>query len=157
MRISVKKRTNEPNGLTVVFLALLMGAGFYTYGSLQTPMVWLGGVALLISVVGLSYSLVREELILEIDEQGIFDRGLGIGKIRWKDVEDVQLQMTEGAQFLCFRLTNPDLYTRRLGLARRNTVRLHHRLGLNRFNVDVGFVDINPVDLKRLVDFHIQK
>ncbi len=154
-RISVKSRTKEFNWLSVVFIALLVGGGFYTSSVFKTPMIWLGVGVIALSVVGFVFSIVREELIIEIDGVGIYDRDLGIGRIQWQDVENIQLLQTDESRFLSFSLKNPEFYVSRLRGAKRNTAVFHQKIGLNRFNVDVSQVDIDPLDLKRLVELHV--
>ena len=152
MRIVV---TQKPSGfglISFLFLVLLAIAAGYCVYFVHSQFIWFGVVAAVVSLAGFTQSLRSDSLLLQIDESGIFDRRLGVGKILWSDVEDVQLQVNEATRFLCFRLRHPEAYVARLKGAHRERILFHHGLGFRGFNVDVGPVDVNLLDLKKFID-----
>lgn len=157
MRISLKKRSRRITEVSVLFLALMMGSGIYTLMMQNTAMFWMGVYAILVSCAGLIVSVVHEQLLLQIDARGIYDRGLGVGKIFWRDIENVILTSMNERHYLCLSIRKPERYLRRLYGTKRSTALFRQGLGLNRFNVDISDVDIDPIDLKRLVDLKIKK
>jgi hypothetical protein len=157
MRISLKRRSKRLTETSAIFLALLIGAGVYTLTIYGSPMLWIGIYAMAVSVAGLVISTIHEQLLVQIDARGIYDRGLGVGKIFWKDIENVILTTTNERHYLGLRIRQPERYLRRLYGTKRSTTLFRQGLGLNRFNVDISEVDIDPVDLKRLVDLKLQQ
>jgi hypothetical protein len=155
VRILVSKTTKEFNASVLLLSIPLVAALIYTYQFQNTSMFYVGVVTIALLIVTLTLSSVRNELVLRIDETGIYDRGLGVGKILWQDISDVQLQMSGEGRFLSFKLKNPEFYLRRLRGSRRKTALFHRYLGLNRFNVYIGHVNLDPVDLKRFADNRI--
>lgn len=151
MQITVTEKQSGFNFASFLFLGLLVLSGAYCYSVFGTDVVWFGAVACVISLVGFFHSLWKHDLLLSIDDTGIYDRRLGIGKINWVDVEDVQLQVTEGNQFLCFKMSNATPYLERLKGSNRERVLFHRSLGFQGFNVDVSPVDVNLLELQQKI------
>ncbi len=157
MRITViqtKKRFSLPSFL---FLAIFAGAAFCTSVVYTTKFVWVGAGTCLFSAIGALYSLRKQNVLLQIDEGGIFDRRTGFGKIRWHEVDDVQLHMIEGRNYLCFQLNDPDGFFARLNRAARNKFKYAQSLGFKGVNIDVTVVDVDPIDLKKEIDARVFK
>lgn len=157
MRITVTDKYSAFSGSSVAFLAILILSLAFSVSVFRTPVMWFGLVASLISFSGLLHSLWTHALLLQIDDHGIYDRRLGIGKIHWTDVEDVQLQVTENNRFLCFKMANPEPYLARLKGANRERVLFHRSLGFQGFNVDVDAVDVNLLELKKYIDHRVRR
>ena len=94
---------------------------------------------------------------LIIDEHGVFDSQLGVGKISWSDIEDVHIETAYGNRFLCFRLRSSEQYLARLQGKQREKMLFHRQLGFQRFNVDVGQLPISLLDLKKQIELRIPK
>lgn len=164
MRIVVTRKNSQPStSINMVFTFLVAGALAYYFTPWKIQ-------ALLVTVVACVLALAKSvlfdggvgnsesgDLLIEIDDAGVYDRRLGVGKILWKDIQDVKLQVTEGYSYLCFEVPNPEPYLARLSLAKRQRVKLNRDLGFYGFNVDVSAVSMNPLDLKKLIDKRLQK
>jgi hypothetical protein len=157
MRITVTQREGGFDILSLFFLVLFGMTVVYCYTVFRTPMIWFGGIACALSLLGFLHSEWKHSVLLRIDDTGIYDRRLGVGKIRWVDIDDVQLQVTEGNRYLCFRVHNPEPYLARLKGANRERVLYNHSLGFRGFNVDVNPVDVNLLELKKQIDARVRR
>ncbi len=151
----VQKRKSAVGAGSFLFFMLLFMSLAYSISVYKTKMVWFGLSACLISLSGILHAVWKKELLMQIDDVGIYDRRLGIGKIKWEDVAEVQLQVTEENRFLCFRMRNPEPYLARLKGKERERVLYHRGLGFQGFNIDVSPVDVNLLELKKLIDVRV--
>jgi hypothetical protein len=157
MQILVTQKQSGIGLASWLFAGLLLLSAGYTYSAFGTNAVWFGALACLISLTGALHSAWKQDLLICIDDTGIYDKRLGIGKINWADVDDVQLQVTESNRFLCFKISNPAPYLARLKGANRERVLFHRSLGFHGFNVDVGPVDVNLLELQRKIYAHVRR
>lgn len=105
----------------------------------------------------LFYSFLTSDPLIVIDEEGIYDRRLEIGKISWSDIEEVQITGGYGNRLLSVRVREPGQYTKKLHGLHRETVKQRQDLGFSKFNVDLRDVNINLLDLKELIVRRISK
>lgn len=157
MKIILSRKQSGFSFITFVFLALLAMSAFYSYSVRQTAMLWFGLGACALSLIGSLFSANRSDLILLIDDTGVLDRRLGFGKIHWRDVEDVQLQVTGGNRYLSLKVANPDYYFSRLKGPRRKEMQYSRSLGFNNINIDIGALDVNLLDLKKHIDMKVRR
>jgi hypothetical protein len=117
----------------------------------------MGAVTALICLSGLIRSSWTEITLLQIDDEGVTDRRLGVGKILWSDVGEVKLLTTEEHCFLCVKVENPENYLTRLRGPKLEKVLFHRNLGFQTFNIDLRMVDANLLDLKRQIDERVKR
>lgn len=157
MQITVTQKQSGFGIGSFLFLGMVVLSAGFCYSARASDVLWYGLLALVISAVGFAHSLWKHDLLLSIDDTGIYDKRLGIGKINWADVQDVQLQVTEGQQYLCFKMSNAAPYLARLKGANRERVLFHRSLGFQGFNVDVSPVDVNLLELKKKIDDRVRR
>lgn len=92
----------------------------------------------------LAYSYYDREILFIIDEDGIFDTRLGVGKIMWRDVVDVQIEMAYRTRFLCLTVRDPQKFRRP-----------HHGRQKLNFNIDLTGVNVNLLSLKAFVEMNM--
>lgn len=138
-------------------LVLMAMACVYGLASLKMRGAWFGFVLFLfaISLIGLAYLATRKRLLAVIDEDGILDTRIGIGRILWSDIEDVQLEVAYGNRFLCFRVRTPERYVEQLSGVQHEKAIFHRKLGFQRFNIDIRGLDCDLVELKHQIDIRI--
>ena len=155
MRITIRDN-NLIQDLIVSLLVLSLGvAAAYMWLAQQKPTIALGllGLGALTFVVATIVSHAHP--LIQIDERGVFDRRLGIGRIDWSDIEGVQIQGGYGHRVLALRLARPERYAKRLTGRSRRIVAKRHELGFSNFNIDLRDVDLNLIDLKNLIEQRI--
>jgi hypothetical protein len=139
--------------LLIFLLALVEAAAAYMYFWMHKPTL-----AIALASSGFLIALIAAFIVpigrprLIIDELGIYDEDLGVGKIEWSDVTDVHIEYSYGTRFLCLRVKNPGLYLARLDDQRKKKVLFHRSLGFHGFNIDVRGLRTNLIDLKNRVE-----
>lgn len=156
MRITIREQNLTRDFILLLLLLSTSGAAFYFWldkSSARTA----GGFALaaLIALVLLLSSELRP--LISIDHNGIFDRRLGVGTIRWHDIKAVQITGGYGHRLLDLRLHNPELYLRRARGFKQNEYRDCHALGFSGFKLDLRDVDLNLLDLQRIIESRIER
>jgi hypothetical protein len=79
--------------------------------------------------------------VVVMNDEGILDRRLNIGVIRWTDILDVQIEF-EG-KFICLRVQNPEAYVSKLPPTKREKMEFHQSLGFKMLNIEVKGLEIN--------------
>jgi hypothetical protein len=78
---------------------------------------------------------------LVINESGVFDRTLGIGVIKWSDIEGAVVQSIHQNPFICLKLRNEDSYLTKLTSTGRALVAANIQLGFSAINLNLSGVD----------------
>ncbi|AYA35859.1 hypothetical protein D3Y59_01625 [Hymenobacter oligotrophus] len=84
---------------------------------------------------------------LRITDEGILDRTLGVGLIRWTDIADAYVNAVNREHFICLHLHNEEEYVGRLSPLRRKLANANHALGFTTISINLSGVDINPEQL----------
>ncbi len=157
MKVVIEKQNSAVQlVLFVIIGCLAMGAG-YSFAVLKDQQLSLILAGAVILLAGFAAALGRFDPLLIIDESGLFDSRLGVGKILWADIEDVQIQGGYGNRFLSFRINRPEPYLARLRGDKRAKTLFQHDLGFRRFNVDMREIEVNLLDLKAQIDVLIAR
>ncbi len=157
MNITVTHEEHSFGMTSLLFVGALGLSAAYCLVFWSSPLKWLGMGAAVLSFGGLCYSFLKKQLLLQIDDKGIFDATLGVGKIAWEDVDDAQLQTTEQKCFLCLRIRNPEPYLRRSWGPLRKKIQFHRGLGFHGFNVNVSPANVDLLELKKQIDRRIRR
>ncbi|HRH40153.1 MAG TPA: STM3941 family protein [Pyrinomonadaceae bacterium] len=113
-----------------------------------------GWVAILFFGTGIPVSIwqiadSRPRLI--IDEQGVLDRTLGVGRIDWEDIIAAYVRSISGNDFICLELKNPDYYAQKLSPVKRGMAAANRGLGFTDFNLNLSGVDANTDEVIELI------
>lgn len=93
-------------------LVIAITALYYLLGYL--PIIVL--VAAIVLVVSLVLSMVRRQSTdpcIVLDEQGVFDRRLKVGVIRWSDIRHISCHSLHGAEYISLELHDAAAYEAR--------------------------------------------
>jgi hypothetical protein len=138
--------------LTIIFEA----AAFYIFQVHHKALI-AGGLALLGLIL---LAVLIEDLMdvippIVIDDVGVLDPRLGVGKLHWSDIEDVQMELSYRHRYLCFRVARQEKYLNKLTGPRKARALFHRDLGFSRFNVDVRQYSVDPLALKEILSRRI--
>jgi hypothetical protein len=154
MNIQLRPRNAGPSlsaTFALTFYVFSFGVlALYLYFQSRNLTYSLGAVA--VACLGILFFLALWPLpvpVVIINDEGIFDRRLGMGVIRWADIVDVQVEA--GAQFLCLRVRDPNLYISRLQGQAREKMQFHQSLGFMMLNIGIRGLDANLLALRELV------
>ncbi len=120
---------------------------------------WLGvGVALFFGagIVLFSRELLRSGPRIVIDDQGILDHTLGVGRIPWSDITDAYPMSMQGNDFICLELRNPEVWTQKLNPVQRALVAANRKIGFTELSINLSGVSANPVRIHELIVKSIQ-
>src|SRR5690349_10502241 len=88
---------------------------------------------------------------LIIDEHGVLDRTLGVGRINWSDIQAAYVRSISGNDFICLELKNPEYYAQKLSQVKRGMAAANRSLGFTDFNINLSGVDANTDEVFELV------
>lgn len=113
-----------------------------------------GWVAILFFGTGLVVSIwqiadSRPRLI--IDERGVLDRTLGVGRIAWSDIQEAYVRSIAGNDFICLELKNPAQYEQNLSQVKRAMASANRGLGFTDFNINLSGVDASTAEVFELL------
>lgn len=124
--------------LHLVCALAFVAIGAWTIGA---GAAWVGGLAVLFfggcAAVFLR-QMVRGGPRLTIDGEGLHDRTLGVGVIRWEDVVDARPAEMAGQSFIALTLRDPDAYLARLGVVRRVLARANRSVGFPSLSLNLS-------------------
>jgi hypothetical protein len=133
------------------FAYALMCLAFVAIGVLMVTFakdssaVWFGWMGVAVFGVffasALRFTLDRRPRLI-LDENGLFDRRLGLGIIRWEDIEGAFLGSYARVDFIGLSLRNEDEYRRRLLIVRRLLYSANRPLGFPYFLVNLGAIEV---------------
>jgi len=151
MKVIIENKKSGSFVATFLTGCLSIGAGYSLMALNNSNLGFaLAAAAVASAVVGMAAAKSSPRLV--IDDTGVLDSRLGVGKIAWSDIEDVQIEAKYGNRFLCFRVRNPDIYIARIKGPKKAKALFHQQLGFKRFNVDVEDLEVSLVDLKKEID-----
>ena len=81
---------------------------------------------------------------LRISNEGITDRTLGVGLIKWTDIEDAYLRYVNNEAFVCLVLRNGAPYMAQLSPLKKRLAAANQALGFTPISINLGGVAINP-------------
>lgn len=120
-------------------LMVLRQPGLESYLIGGASIVFFGGGAVLFV-----FQLIDRRPRLILDDEGLYDRTLGVGVIPWRDIADAQLVSVRGHAFVCLHLRNPEHWIGRLSAGQRRLAALNQRMGFALLNVNLSGAAVDP-------------
>jgi len=120
-------------------LIVLRESGLAAYLIGGASIVFFGAGAVLFA-----FQLIDRRPRLILDDEGLYDRTLGVGAIPWRDIAGAQLLSVRGHAFVCLQLRNPEHWLAKLPPRRRRLVALNQRKGFAALNVNLSGVAADP-------------
>jgi hypothetical protein len=88
---------------------------------------------------------------LIINDLGILDRTLGVGRIDWSDIEAAYVRSISGNDFICLELKNVEKYAGKLSRVKRAMASANRNLGFTDFSINLSGVDARTEEVFELV------
>lgn len=150
------RNQNESLGF-IIGAGLLAVVSLYFFAFAQAPRT--AGIVAIFAIAAFAASLMDPPRgpFLEIDNDGIFDPRLGIGKIFWKEVRDFYVEDRENNRFLCLQVERPERFMMHVDRLQRERMKLHHAIGFRRINIDMSHVNISIQDLHRRIETRMER
>ena len=139
----------------VIYLALacaFVAAGVLLLALHENVLVaWLNIVFFGAGAIVFGMQIVDRRPRIVIDDQGILDRTLKVGRIEWGDIRAVFLKRSQGQPFLCLELADPSKYTQRLSPLLRRMTQLNRKLGFTDLSLNLAGTSIDPEQVEELL------
>jgi len=138
------------------YVLLLLGSiGFVACGIwIVIDGSWLGWFAIVFFGSGIPlfiWQLADSRPRLIIDDYGVLDRTLGVGRIAWSDIEAAFVRSISGNDFICLELKNPEKYAQKLSKVKQAMTAANRNLGFTDFNLNLSGVDARTDEVFELV------
>ncbi len=131
----------------MLFQTLVFGVmGIYILFHYSGPAAW-PGWACMVSFSMCAYTFVPRFFdarpCIVINDEGVFDRTLGIGVIPWGDINDAYSKSVFGKEFICLDLRNTVHWLMKLSTAQRAVATGNERFGFQPFNIYLTGTTLN--------------
>ncbi|GGA37572.1 hypothetical protein GCM10010981_28410 [Dyella nitratireducens] len=88
---------------------------------------------------------------LVIDDQGVFDRTLGVGVIPWSEITGAYVRSVNSADFICLELRDPTPWLQRLSPIKRAMVSANEAMGFTALNLNLSGVAADVQQVHELI------
>jgi hypothetical protein len=127
---------------------ILLGLSVYFYFFRHSPNIgialFIAGLVLPLFAWAMGYTLTP---VLIINDEGILDRRLGVGLIRWAEIEGAQLEVNYNNRYVCLRVRSPKQFIHNAPGPRKEKLIQKQNLGFTSFNIDVRDLRVNLLEL----------
>jgi hypothetical protein len=97
------------------------------------------------------WQIVDRRPRLTIDQNGVIDRTLGVGRIVWSDIESAYLTSINGNGFICLELGNPEKYSKKMSKTRRAMSTVNRNLGFTDFCINLSGTEADSNEVFELL------
>jgi hypothetical protein len=129
--------------LALVFLYFFLGQ--------MTFLLWLLAAAVAIALVQALRKISDRGPCVIINEEGINDKRLGLGVIRWSDIESVRMHGVGGAYFISLELFDDQTYLQRQPGYIRLANKAWRFYNVSPLHIKVAYMDVAPDELFEII------
>jgi hypothetical protein len=138
--IQIKNNRQKYLVLLIAAMGFVAGGIFMILHPRSPADRWIGWMSLIffgsgVPLFGKKISESGPRLI--INDQGIFDRTLGIGTIPWSEITGAYIKSIKDNDFICLELRNPEMWSNQLSGIRKAAVSANKALGFTEFSVNL--------------------
>ena len=123
--------------------------GFYLFFGYLPVWAWIGGIVVAIALVYRAIKGESHDPVITLNEEGIFDRRLRVGVIRWDDIRRAVPFSLQGVDYLSLELHDMKTYEARRPLWLRLLSKGQRLVGLSSVSILANGLDM---DLHTLAD-----
>jgi hypothetical protein len=140
----------EPNHKWRMALLMLVAGGvlYYMLGYLPF-IVWIAGAVLLVVLV---VRLIRPEgegPCIVLNDEGVFDRRLKVGVIRWDDIRRMKWHNLQGANYISLELHNHETYDARRPAWLKLVSQVQRGFGMSSLAISTSGLDMDTETILR--------
>lgn len=143
--------TQPGRTITALLIAGVFLFGFYIHVGETTFLLWvvLGGIV--IGLVQAIRQLFDRGPCIIVNEEGVNDKRLGMGVIRWSDIQRVRMQNFSGAHFISLDLSNSEQYRSKQPAYTRIANQIWRLFHISPINIKAGYMDVTPEELYEVI------
>jgi hypothetical protein len=138
----------------IILVALLIA--LYIYLGEMTFMLWVLAAAVVIAFVQALRKRLHRGPCVIINEEGINDKRLRLGVIRWSDIKRVRMQGLGGAYFISLELFDSKQYLSRQPASVRIANKLWRLYNMSPIHIKVAYMDVAPEELFEIIMSEIE-
>ena len=135
---------------SLVIVSLLL-VGLYFYFGRMTFYLWLLSIAVVIGFIQAVRQMSQRGPIIIINEQGINDKRLGVGVVRWSDIEGARMHGVAGAYFISLKVANREQYLARQPIYIRISNPLWRIFDVSPIHIKVAYMDVSAEELFEMI------
>ena len=135
---------------TLVILAFILVALYVYYGRMTILLALLTAAVVIAFVTAIRQLFDRGPCII-ISDEGINDKRLRMGLIRWSDIEQVRMHGVSGAYFISLELSNREQYLARQPAYLRIPNQVWRFYNVSPIHIRVAYMDVAPGELFELI------
>lgn len=135
----------------VGLIALVAMVALYLYLGYLPLTVLVAGAALALVLLFSALRDDNKDPCIVIDEQGVFDRRLQCGVIRWEDIRRITLHSLSGAEYISLDLHNMSTYEARRPVWLRLSAKTQRLSGMSPIAISTNGLDMERAALLRLI------
>jgi hypothetical protein len=137
-------RVRQTNNLRLALLCAAALGGLYFFLGYMPVQGWIAGIGIAIALVYRTIKGHSDEPVIILDEQGIFDRRLKVGVIRWDDIRRVVPYSIQGIEYISLNLHDMNTYEARRPLWLRLLSKGRRLFGMSSISIMANGLDIHP-------------
>ena len=125
----------------LVLTCLMVGGSYFctTLPGLKAQVAgWFGIAFFGLGFIAIPIQFFRGGPQVLIDENGIHDRRLKIGAIRWEDIRSLSIGSINSAKSLCIEVVEPEKYLGQMPAWKRKLARANRALGFPPLTISFG-------------------
>jgi hypothetical protein len=126
-------------------------AGLYLYLGYVPFIIWVAGILVLIAVVFRLITGENKGAIIVLNDEGVFDKRLHVGVIRWEDIRRITSHDLEGARYVSLELHDKKPYEARRPLWLKLLSQVQRVHGMSSISISTNGLNIHHDDLVDLI------
>jgi len=137
-------RVRQTSKLRIALVsAAALGALYFFLGYMPVP-AWIAGIGIAIALVYRTIKGESDEPVIILNEEGIFDRRLKVGVIRWDDIRRAVPHSVQGVDYISLDLHDMKIYEARRPLWLRILSKGQRLLGMSSVSIMANGLDVHP-------------
>lgn len=126
--------------------AVALGALYFYLGYL--PVIgWIIAVVLVIVLIAKAVRREGDEPVILIDDEGVLDKRLKVGVIRWSDIRRIECHNLHGADYISLKLHNSSSYEARRPLWLKALSQPQRIFGMSPTSISTNGLDVDMATL----------
>jgi hypothetical protein len=136
-------RVRHTNKLRIALVSAAALGGLYLFLGYMPVPGWIAGIGIAIALVYRTIKGESHDPVITLDEQGIFDRRLKVGVIRWDDIRRAVPYSVQGMEYISLDLHDMKTYEARRPLWLRLLSKGQRLVGLSPVSIMASGLDMD--------------
>ena len=144
-------RVRHTNKLRLALVTAAALVGLYLFLGYMPVVGWIAGSVIAVSLIYRAIKGDSNDPVIILDEQGIFDRRLKVGVIRWADIRRAVPYSLQGIEYISLDLHDMKIYEARRPIWLRVMSKGQRLMGMSSVSILANGLEIDPETLVDMV------